>query len=255
MEDINFENRFWLRILRDHLTFIINKLSIKHAPELQLGKDLKSRVMEILVSVERGTRFEQLAEIETLVLEIRAFKIKILGYHVDPNVKMEISLSPTFINHMLNELAEYLNILDRAQGRNSESSHILKVHELWIMDAAGHCEIIMSELDPIEVISKKTFKKQKNQFHMLYKKTEEFIKYVNRLNTDFPAINSLNQSAITEIGTFNKLLNELLELRLNKRILGTISPLLINHMIREEAYYLRKLGINVGNAPLLDISE
>lgn len=37
--------------------------------------------------------------------------------------------------------------------------------------------------------------------------------------------------------------------------LGTFSPLLIDHMLREEAYYLMKLGINVGNRPLEDLVE
>jgi len=255
MEDINFENRFWLRILRDNVIFIINKLSTKHAPELQLAKDLKMRLIHALATVERGTRPEQLADIEALVLDVRALMIKVLGYHVDPSVKMEISLNPTVINHMLNVLAEYLNILDRVQGRPSEVPHILAPHELWLVNAASNSERIMSELDSVEVITKKAFKKQKKQFHMLHHKTEEFIKYVDRLNTEFPALSTLTQSAMTEIDIFNKLLTELLGLRLGKRVLGTVSPLLINHILRENAYYLRKLGSNVGNAPLMDISE
>lgn len=261
MADIQFENRFWLRILRDHMTFIISKLASKHVQEIEQAVQLKARLVQMLNAVDsitfRVTRSNKNPgeELFALVLEVRAYKIKLLGKHVDPAVKLELGLPPTFINHMLNELDEYVDILNRAMGNPSKVFHILNVHELWMVDAAGHAGAIMSELDPTEAKLKKKFKMQKKSLKLLHHKVEEFIGYVNRLNTDFPAIQALNASAISEITIFNKMLQELLQLRVSKQVLGTIAPLMINHMIREEAYYLRKLGVNVGNLPLEDIPD
>ena len=258
MEDLGFENRFWLRILRDHMTFIINKLASKHVAEIQRATDLKTRLVQALTTVINSRIAASAQLIEELVariLEVRAFKILLLGFHVDPAVKIDIGLPPTFINHMLNELDEYLNILNRALGRPAEVPHILNVHKLWLSDAEGHAAGVLAELDPTEKKIKKEFKKEKKNFDMLKDKTAELIEYVNRLNTDFPAIQALNKEAINEITIFNKLLEELLSLRLNKLTLGTLAPLMINHFIREEAYALRKMGVNVGDLPLQDIPE
>lgn len=45
---------------------------------------------------------------------------------------------------------------------------------------------------------------------------------------------------------FRRFLHELLQLRLDRRLLGIIPPLMLDHMEREECYYLLKLSQAAG---------
>jgi AMMECR1 domain-containing protein len=57
----------------------------------------------------------------------------------------------------------------------------------------------------------------------------------------FPALREFNKEASLEIVLFKCFLEELEEMRLDCRVLGTLTPLMADHMSREECYYLLKL--------------
>jgi hypothetical protein len=58
----------------------------------------------------------------------------------------------------------------------------------------------------------------------------------------FPALSRLNKEVELEMSLFLEFLRELEEMRLTKEALGALSPLMADHMAREELYYLLKLS-------------
>ncbi|MDF2683982.1 MAG: hypothetical protein K0R47_5172 [Brevibacillus sp.] len=58
----------------------------------------------------------------------------------------------------------------------------------------------------------------------------------------FPALTRFDQEAEWEILLFSKFLEELEELRLSEQLIGTLTPLIPDHMGREECCYLMKLS-------------
>jgi hypothetical protein len=252
--DIVFENRFWLRIMRDHAMIIKSKTAASHAEGIKTLDQILSETSTLLSAAEKGAKNREfLEQVLRTAMQLRDLKIAILKMHLEVGRKVDVALPPTFINHMLNELDEYIRILQMALGRNIELPTILDVHKLWLTDAAGHAEAIMSELDPVDKSIKLEFKKHKKEFKMLKAKTLEFIEYFEKVNMKFDAINGLKIATVNQTNLFNKMLYELLQLRLTKVALGTIAPLLLDHMLREEAYFLKKLGENVGDLPLRDL--
>ena len=250
--NIIFEHQFWLRILRDHLTFIGDKLANEYTDEINMANTLKREAIEKLLRVETGYNVA-IEDVIDLVKRIRQFKVHLLDRHVEEG-EFKFGLPPTFINHMINELDQYLRILqtflkDGIVMRSPE----LNAHELWLLDATGHVSAIMAELDPVEKDMKKRLKKQGKGLNNLLYKTKEFIDYVVRLNDTPDAVERLNKLVINEITAFDRLLTEIYNLRLEKELLGTFSQLLIDHMLREEAYYLMSLGLNVGNRAIVDM--
>lgn len=59
----------------------------------------------------------------------------------------------------------------------------------------------------------------------------------------FPALSKLNQDADEEMLCFKKFLKELEKLVKEKKVLGTLQPLMLDHIYREECYYLTKLSM------------
>ncbi|MBP1082995.1 hypothetical protein JOC74_003505 [Bacillus capparidis] len=104
-----FEHRFWLQILGDHSRFIHESLSPVQKEEIETASTF-IRVFDTLLDQAKTEDPIQLsAKAEAEVFKFRELKLELLRKHLIGKIK--IHLSPTFINHMVNELEEYLRIL------------------------------------------------------------------------------------------------------------------------------------------------
>ena len=236
--DFTFEHKFWLQIIGDHLRFILTSLDPREILMIESTTQLIEIADQLLDSARENQ--EITAKAKQLVLTVSKLKKEILLRHIKNNIR--ISLPPTFINHMLNEIEEYDKILNGQVTKLTIShDHILNAHNLWLKDAAGHAEAIAIQLDSVEkekILELLNFRKD---FKILHTKCDEFIGYLRAGINDFPALHKLNDDSALKILLFVQVLNEIMELRLEKMLLGSVAPLFLDHMIREECYYLNKI--------------
>ncbi|MDN9012020.1 DUF2935 domain-containing protein [Brevibacillus laterosporus] len=244
-DNILFEHRFWLQILGDHSRFIFDSLAPKEQAEIERANYFVQTFDRLLdyarmnLSPEEINTLCQQASAETQ--NLRQFKLHLLERHLIG--KISISLPPTFINHMVNELEEYERILEACLAGNwPPSCHPLHFHLLWLSDAAGHADTITSLLDMVENDYRQKSKHFTKQFQHFYLKASELAGYLRTNLAEFPALSRFNHQAEMEIQLFKGFLHELEELRLKDEVLGTLSPLMADHMSREECYYLMKLS-------------
>ena len=175
-----------------------------------------------------------------LVKDVGQLKKDILLMHLSD--KIDISLPPTFINHMLNELDQYDHILTgKVIDVRIPEGHPLEHHMLWLPDGVGHSEAIANQLDSVEKEKFKELIECSKEFHDLHMKAEEFIGYLRSGLLDFPGLEKLTEDSEFKMNLLVKIITEIKEMRLSKHMLGTIAPLVLDHMLREECYYLMKL--------------
>lgn len=236
-----FEHCFWLQILGDHSRFIYEALAPVQEEEIEKAS-IFIRVFDTLLDQAKSIDPMQLAaKAEVEVIKIREFKLELLRKHLSGKIK--IHLSPTFFNHMINELEEYLRILKHLKtGQVPPVYHELHHHLVWLLDAAGHSEAISSNLDGVE----KRLREKSDSFTMhfedFYLKAVEMAGYLRTNVTTFPALVKFNSDTQLEIKLFQRFLQEIEELRLSNQALGTFAPLMADHMLREECYYLMQLS-------------
>ncbi|MGE5703720.1 MAG: DUF2935 domain-containing protein [Clostridia bacterium] len=140
-------------------------------------------------------------------------------------------------------MEEYQRILhDYLTTNETPTFHPIHYHLLWLSDAAGHAASITSNLDMVEHDYQQKSRHFTNQFEHFYQKAIELAGYLRTHLQSFPALNRFNHQAELEIQLFQVFLQELLELRMNDELLGVLSPLMADHMSREECYYLIKLS-------------
>jgi hypothetical protein len=145
-------------------------------------------VFDILLYHTNSTDLAQLTDqAKVEVIKLREFKFELLKKHLIGKIK--IHLSPTFINHMVNELEEYLRILNYLKaGEVPPIYHELHHHLLWLLDAAGHSDAISSNLDGVEKrIREKSDYFTKN-FEAFYLKAVELAGYLRTNLTTYPAL-------------------------------------------------------------------
>jgi DUF2935 family protein len=236
-----FEHGFWLQILGDHSRFIYEALAPVQKEEIEKAA-LFITVFDTLLDHAKSIDPMQLtAKAEVEVIKLREFKLELLRKHLIGKIK--IHLSPTFFNHMINELEEYQRILKHLKaGQVPPVYHELHHHLVWLLDAAGHSEAISSNLDGVEKRLREKSDSFTKHFEDFYLKAVEMAGYLRTNVTTFPALVKFNSDTQLEIKLFQRFLQEIEELRLSNQALGTFAPLMADHMFREECYYLMKLS-------------
>ncbi|MBM7693446.1 hypothetical protein JOC77_002886 [Peribacillus deserti] len=244
LKEAVFEHTFWLQVLGDHSRFILDSLAPKEKEDIEKADFFKKRYDELL-GMAKGLGNEQVVPFtkmaKELTLSFREFKLSIIRRHV--LARISIHLTPTFINHMVNELEEYLLIIGYLE-RNEKPPvfHELHHHLLWLLDASGHAGGINDSLDAVERDLKYKTALFEKKFEQFYLKAIELTGYLRANIVSFPALERMNKDVKLEIEIFKMFLEEVEELRLSDYVLGTFSALMADHMAREECYYLRKLA-------------
>lgn len=241
-----YELHFWLEVLGDHGRFIHDSLAPSEKEKIEVAASFIKRFDKLL-----ETSKKQLTDQEIMVVaqkakvaseKIRAFKLWLIKEHLVGEVK--ISLPPSFINHMVNEVEEAIRVFSYLEnGQNIPAVHPLHHDLLWLIDAAGHAGAIDSDLDRVEKKLKEKGQQFMKEWEDFYLKAVELAGYL-RANVDkFPALDKFHQDIELEMTIFKVFLRELEEMRIKKEALGTFTPLMADHMAREETYYLRKIEL------------
>ncbi|SHJ91949.1 protein of unknown function [Clostridium cavendishii DSM 21758] len=239
-----FEHQFWLQILGDHARFILNGLSPNETTFIKKADMFISKFDNLLDLSKQKLSNDELDELNTeiykVALKFREFKLDIINKQLTD--KIDISLSSTFINHMVNELDDYILILTALIKESYSHANPIHLHLLWLSDGAGHASIIASNLDITQKQLIKIMRMYSKNFDNMYLKAIEYKGYMRGGLTDFPALNKLNLDVDEIMNSFKEILKELRENVLNKKVLSILPPLSYDHMFREECYYLTKLS-------------
>lgn len=254
MDEHNFfdipvaEHRFWLQIMGDHARFIFFSLAPNEIEYLQRSQDFIIAFDELLDGVNNISGIDELERITDqaykMSLHLREFKLLLLSLTLNSDIK--IHLSSNFINDMLNELEEYLIVLSLLQSKESILFHPLHYHLLWLTDAVGHAASVSSNLDPVEKDMIDKCSHFETLFVDLLLKATIMNGYIRTQINNFPALDRLNKQVETAIILFKDFLEEIRDQRISGQVLGTLFPLMADHMAREECYYLWKLSQTAG---------
>jgi hypothetical protein len=241
-----FEQRFWLQILGDHARFMFNSFSPEEVEPINQAHyfiQAFDHLLEQARKMEAASpeKWMELAQhVYGLTEQFRQFKLQILSEHLECQVMTH--LPPTFYNHMVNEIEEYMRILSYlVRGEVAPKLHPVHHHSIWLIDAAGHAAAVRSNLDPTEKKLAHRAKEFEKTFEQFFIKAKEMAGFIRARQDLFPALQEFNKEASLEIILFYSFLEELEEMRLDCRVLGTLTPLMADHMSREECYYLIKL--------------
>ncbi len=245
--DMNYtlsEHQFWLQIMGDHSRFIYNSLAPTESEYIQMAGDFISLFDSLMEQSHKQTTNAGLEELNRKAYEathrLREFKIELLTLSITSTLSS--SLPPSFFNDMLNELEEYLFVINSLINGQCPLLDPIHYHILWLTDAFGHAASILSNLDFIEKDLINLADEFEVSFHDLMTKSYMMNGYLRTGISNFPSLARLNIQAEYLIKEFMDFLSKLRDQRVDSKILGTLTPLMADHMYREECYYLYKLS-------------
>lgn len=248
-EDALFELHFWLQILGDHSRFIHDSLAPSEIENIKISNTFIEKFDQLLTASEQQLEEQQLLTLlqnaKMASEEIRTFKLQLIQEQLIGNIK--ISLPPSFINHMVNEVEEAIRLFSYLEkGQIAPAVHPLHHDLLWLLDAAGHAGAIDANLDRVEKPLHEKSRKFTKEWEDFYLKAIELAGFLRTNIMKFPALENFHNDVHLEMTIFQVFLHELEEMELNKEALGTFTALMADHMAREESYYLMKLAETAG---------
>ncbi|HEK9101747.1 DUF2935 domain-containing protein [Bacillus pfraonensis] len=240
-ESALFEHKFWLRVLGDHAQFLLDALAPSEKEDIQKAMYFVQIFDRFLNNIDTVNLITFAKDAHEAAEGIRKFKLSIIRKQLEGKIK--IHFTPTFLNHMVNEVEEYITVLEYLmKGEVPPIFHELHYHLVWLTDAAGHAGSISGGLDLVEKRLKEKCEEYEKHFEQFYLKAVEMTGYLRTELHSFPALKKFTKDVSLELTLFSRFLHELEELELSDQILTIISARMADHMAREECYYLLKLA-------------
>lgn len=244
MIDIKKEMLFWNGIMRDHGMFQVASLNCKEKEMVNVATKFQISFATLHDQVLAGADPKaKIKETKELINEFVQFKKNMLSKLLTCNI--DLVMTPTFLNDMINEALEYYLVLCLAEENIKFNINLetIRLHKIWLFDAAGHAYFIASQLDAIEDMHIKASLDFHHNFNALYVEATQLSLLYERTSNDDRKLNSFNLKVRMLMESFIDFLKEIKLLRSECKILstGTFTKFVADHMIREELYYLSKM--------------
>lgn len=236
--------------MRDHALFQYTGLSPKETEAIAKTQqfynwfnDLYNSNKDLPEEQNPETIPNLIAENKTAVVQFTQFKKSLLEKLM--SCQIELAIEPSFLNHQINEAMEYyrfLCIADESLRVNKVLENI-RLHKVWLPDASGHAKFIASQLDGVEGIYIDEAMDFVYRFDGLFKKAYEMYLMYERSAQRNGELAHFNHEVELLIKNFIVFLENIEKLKEDCKIFssGTFNPLVPNHMIREEKYYLYRI--------------
>ena len=252
MFKIKGEIEFWTGIMRDHGEFQFTNLAPNEVNYIRKAKyfmdlftNLHEEARNLPDNISNQEAINLIPRNMMVLQQFVDFKREMLTRLITCNI--DLGFTPTFLNHMINEAMEYYRVLCLIQGTvpYNEALENIRLHKTWLPDAAGHASAIVSDLDANEKELIDEGNQFAKRFRELFIKSYEMYKMIERTGVKNGSLLYLNKEVEKEMDRFISYLEKVEALRENCKVLGkgTLKPLIPNHMIREEKYYLYRISM------------
>jgi hypothetical protein len=239
-----FENKFWLRIMQDHLYIFLNALNFNETEERSRAQTLIKSYNNLLARIWDTLTEEQLKKINEEAYkateETRKYQLHLLYRQLMGNIGIAISSNLT--SRLTSEAECYLDILFLFLQDKKYVIQPIALHQLWLFDAAGHAEDIANGLNFSDAdLKSRTFLYQK-EFITLYIRAHDMKGFFRIGVNDFPAFDQFNEDVNSQLTDFTEFFVELNFKIIKGKVPTTVTPIMLDHMYREECYYLTQLS-------------
>ncbi|MDF2591307.1 MAG: hypothetical protein K0S75_773 [Clostridia bacterium] len=242
--DIKDELLFWTSIMRDHANFQVNALAPKEQTFIENSTYFMDFFAKINLEIKDSDSLKMIYP--KLLHGLQCFigyKRVILKNLLTCNIA--INLTPSNISHQINEANLFMMVLSAPDHKNNQIPTMLYVEQLklWITDCAGHGAIMAAFLEPAEEMYIQQALNYKMIFEKLTIKASELQMMLMQTGLEDGILLQLSQEAKQQISDFTCFCELIMKLREECKVMaiGTFTPLVPNHFIREQRHWISKI--------------
>lgn len=242
------ENRFWLRIMKEHALFLGDGFNRKDTQLIQQTdrfyhffeqQEKKAHQVPKNAALVRKLNEESIE----LVHGFRNFKRNLLILII--NCKVSGFNFPLLVDHIAREAEYFMRTLKKFNKGILEpiQDAIINENVFWLKIMMEHSRFIASLLDQSERNLVNTARKFGDDFEILLNQARDVESMLYRKQPTYPIIGKMNkdsESAATELRAFKKAGLDLIR---SCQIRSVINPLLADHVVREADHFLYMIHV------------
>ncbi|WP_078410993.1 DUF2935 domain-containing protein [Priestia abyssalis] len=242
------ENRFWLRIMKEHALFLGDGFNRKDTQLIQQTdrfyhyfeqQEKKAYQVPNNAALVRKLNEESIE----LVHGFRNFKRNLLIMII--NCKVSGFNFPLLVDHIAREAEYFMRTLKKFNKGVLEpiQDAIINENVFWLRIMMEHSRFISSLLDQSERNLVNTARKFGDDFEILLNQARDVESMLYHKQPTYPIIGKMNkdsESAATELRAFKKTGLDLIK---SCQIRSVINPLLADHVVREADHFLYMIHV------------
>lgn len=251
------DNRFWLQVMGDYARFIITGLPSYDTEFLNRAQQFKTLFDGLLKRARSTLTDQQLQalnqEAYQATQDLRRFVLEIIRKIITQETDIIANLSPEVLNHMVNDTEIYLTNLAAYLRDASARVNSTQVTLDWLFNIYTTCKFIGDNLSIAFFRERSRAEAFQTQFLNLYLKAFLLNGFRRTGLQTFPSLIQANdeiQEIMQEYATF---VVDLIRLKADKKIIGSISTLFLDNTYRQLCYYMTQLSeVSTFKPPLCD---
>jgi hypothetical protein len=237
------ENRFWLRIMKEHALFLGEGMSRNDKDLIQQTdrffyhfEQLEKRAYQIPPTTQAIRQLNE--ESIRLTFAFRNFKRNLLILII--NCKITGFNFPLLVDHIAREAEYFIKTLQKLNDGvlAPVQDEIILENVFWLRIMLEHSRFISQLLDQSERNLVLTARKFADDFEVLLQQARDVESMLLRKKPTYPIIEKMNrdsENAAEELRNFKRAGLELIK---NCQIKNVINPLLADHVVREAEHFL-----------------
>jgi Domain of unknown function (DUF2935) len=244
------EHLFWLEVLQDHAYFIRDHLSAVETEYVEVAQQyiqLFGELIGQLNSVPRtaGHEDESMVQFSNKVWPVAKgyfeFEGRLQSLRIDN--KVNLNLSPTYLNGTLAENQEYLRFLNYLRkGEEPKPLPLVDLMDLWLEDQLGHALLFQNILDPIEINASRRAEVYINQYQVYIVQNRHLKGYLRFKQPGF----ARQREFANEVGQTTLEMSQYIYgmvVKYNKKkLLNKTTLRFLEHHFPETCYFIKKLS-------------
>lgn len=244
------EHSFWLEMLQDHAYFVRDGLPANETEYVKIAKQFIAFYDDLLGNLQSIPRQAGYQDSQMIDFSRKAWKVAKNYYDFEGTLqslridnKINLNLSPTYLNGTLSENQEYLRILSYlVQGQEPVRLSATQLMDLWLEDQLGHAVLFENLLDPIEVGANLAAQEFKRRFQLYIVQNHHLKNYLRVKQPGF----ARQQEFIYEVGMTTLEMNQFIKNMVGKykenTLLSKSNLRFLEHHFPETCYFLAQLS-------------
>ncbi|WP_223702291.1 DUF2935 domain-containing protein [Sutcliffiella deserti] len=244
------EHLFWLEILQDHAYFVRDNLSPVEVEFVNTAQHYINWFGELITMLENIPRSSNAAEESMINFSQRVWPVAKGYYDFEGKLqtlridnKVNLDLSPTYLNGTLGENQEYLRILSYlVQGKEPVPLSLTDLMDLWLEDQLGHAALFDDLLDPIEVIASRQTEAYMSRFQIFIVQNRHMKGYLRFKEPGFARQREFAEDVgRTTLEMCEFIYSMVIKYKENK-LLNKSTLRFLEHHFPETCYFIKKLS-------------
>jgi len=242
------ENKFWLRIMKEHSYFLSEGFNKKDTNLIQQAdrfyhyfEEQEKRAYQTPNNVAAVRKLNE--DSIQLVLGLRNFKRNLLIMII--NCKILGFNFPLLVDHIAREAEYFMRTLKKFNDGILDpiQDTIIKENVFWLKIMMEHSRFIASLLDQSERNLVRTASKFGDDFEVLLNQARDVESMLLKKQPTYPIIGKMNKDSETATEELRNFKQAGLDLIKSCQIRSVIDPLLADHVVREANHFLHMISI------------